>query len=100
MTNKQKALAKAKELNIAIFRTKDRVQEFQVDAPRGYKFVLTELHYMICFGWDDIAERISGGIEKCEEHDCDVCCSVEERKTAQEYADWMGWELIIGSDKF
>lgn len=101
MTKKQRALHEAAKLNLAIFRSYDNPRLFHVDAPYG--FVFSEgLHYMVCDSWEDILTRISDGIEKCEDTECDVCHPEEgpNTLTAAEYAEWMNWELILDSPTF
>ena len=74
--------------------------EIHADAPHGYCFDV-DLHSLVCFGWKDTLERIVAyGVQKCEMPECDTCTGHEQRKTPEQYAEWMNWELIYGSPKF
>lgn len=83
MTHKQKALHLAAQWGITIFKS---------DAPPQSIITGTDCHYIICFGWDDVSQRISLGIEPCEDTEC--VCREESIRTPEEYAQWMNWELI------
>lgn len=93
---KQQALDKAKELGVAVFKG----HLLHADAPRGMCFE-EGLHYIICEDWHDLLDRLQYyGVRKCDVLNCEVCKEEADRRTATEYAVWMGWELILDSSIF
>ena len=72
---------RAKELKAEItFDKSCGYRDVMVDAPKGYKFVTAGLHCIVdnCADewsndFDDILNRMSGGVEPCEDPECDIC---------------------------
>lgn len=80
----------AKEFNGTITGTiTDKVSSYYVDAPEGYKWSCSGIHYLYLH-WNmmdgkplwaqekqeaiaDAIDRISQGIETCDDPDCDIC---------------------------
>ena len=49
-----------------------------IDAPQGFKFE-TDLHYLVCHGWEDAYVRLDSYLETPLERCFDECCvGVEE----------------------
>ena len=82
-TPKQKVLALVKELDAEIeIRNGDGPFEIIIDAPDGFIWSGDGLHCLVHSQWDDqpttelwqdAFSRMSNGLEKCNEPDCDYC---------------------------
>lgn len=83
MTIKQRVLARVAELNGEIeIRKGNGPFEIIIDAPDGYLFAGDGLHCLVHSQWDtdptgplwqDALNRMSYGLEPCDDPDCDVC---------------------------
>jgi len=73
---------------LTVHRDRERLEhEVLVDAPAGYVFRSSGVHQLVCAGADgtplsdlyaDAFERVSLGIEPCDDPECDVCHPEEE----------------------
>lgn len=94
MYNRKMALAIAAQHGITVFRSGPN--ELQCDAPPHHLISGTDCHTVICFGWDDLGQRIAQGVEPCEDNECD-CRDISDDPNVtspEAYASSMRWELI------
>ena len=81
-TPRQSCIARAAELGVKLTTGGGRHFEVVADAPEGMVFVASGLHSQVSAtcddepaakAWSDALERMSGGIERCEDPDCEYC---------------------------
>ncbi len=79
MTPKQKVIAMATKLGATIYKNQKHDHfTVEVDSPGGKKFIGSGTHMMVCFDWADALDRMSYGLETCEDDPCDICTEGSE----------------------
>ena len=80
MTTRQKVFAIAKQLGVTI--DDSMYHEVKCEAPHGTIWACSLVHEIVCTKdtkepmsviWNDLLERMSYGIEKCEDDNCEWC---------------------------